>query len=453
LRSFWPERRFLSGSDLQVQNKSEAKEGAALSPPLSSTLKLAGATVAGVIAGRNLPDALASALGSANIAARPAVMDLAYGVLRHLGRYRFFLRQLLTRGDADAAVTGILLAALHALHARPGAEHTVVDQAVVAVSAVKHGAAKGLVNAVLRNYLRRREALAQAAEADESALYNYPAWWIARVRAAYPDFWQAMLEAGNQHPPMSLRVNRRKSNVEGYLALLQQHGLSARALGGDALMLDQPVSIERLPGFDAGLVSVQDYGAQLAAPALDAADGMRVLDACAAPGGKTGHLLELADVELTAVDIDEARLKRVRDNLHRLGLTAKFAAADCADIGQAAGWWDGRPFDRILLDAPCSASGVARRHPDAKWLRRDQDVAAFVATQSRILDALWRMLGRGGKLLYATCSVFPEENAERIAAFLEMHRDASLIHHPNNGQLQPEGDHDGFYHALLGKAR
>jgi 16S rRNA (cytosine967-C5)-methyltransferase len=438
---------------LQVQNKDEVKEGAALSPPLSSTLKFAGSAVSGVISGRNLPDSLAAALVSAPPGARPAAMDLAYGTLRHLARYRFFLQQLLTRDDTDTDVTGILLVALHALHAKPGAEHTVVDQAVTAVSPIKHGAAKGLVNAVLRNYLRRREALAQAAEMDESARYNYPAWWIARARAAYPDSWQAMLEAGNRHPPMTLRVNRRRGSITGYQALLQEHGMSARVLGGDALMLDKPVPIERLPGFDAGLVSVQDYGAQLAAPGLDVADGMRVLDACAAPGGKAGHLLELADIELTAIDIDETRLKRVRDNLRRLGLKGKFVAADCADTDQVASWWDGQPFDRILLDAPCSASGVTRRHPDAKWLRRESDLAGLVATQSRILDALWRMLGRGGKLLYATCSVFPEENADRVAAFLEMHRDASLIHHPNNGQLQPEGDHDGFYYALLGKAR
>ncbi len=410
---------------------------------------LAGATVAGVIAGHNLPDALAEALAAAPSGARPATMDLAYGTLRRLARYRFFLQALLTRGDADADVTGILLCALHALHAKPGQAHTVVDQAVIAVSGFRNGRAKGLVNAVLRNYLRREPALAASAELDDAAKYNHPAWWVARMREAYPQDWQAILDAGNQHPPMTLRVNRRRGSGDAYLALLAEQGMAARKLGDYALMLEQPVPIERLPGFAAGLVSVQDFGAQLAAPALDAADGMRVLDACAAPGGKSGHLLELADLDLTAIDIDAGRLARVRDNLGRLGQHAKLVTGDCAE----SAWWDGVPYDRILLDAPCSASGVSRRHPDAKWLRRESDIAEFRQTQSRILDALWRMLGRGGKLLYATCSVFPEENTDRIAALLETHRDARLIHYPNSGQLLPNRDHDGFFYALLGKER
>jgi 16S rRNA (cytosine967-C5)-methyltransferase len=380
-------------------------------------------------------------------------MDQAYGTVRFLERYRFLLRQLLTKGEADPDVTGVLLAALHALSTKPGAAHTVVNQAVEAVSGIRKGAAKGFCNAVLRNYLRRREQLDAEAARDEPACYNYPAWWIARMRAAYPDTWQDALIAGNQHPPMSLRVNRRHGDAANYVVQLQQHGMAARVLGEYALMLEQPVPVERLPGFASGRVSVQDFGAQRAAPALQVENGMRVLDACAAPGGKAGHLLELADIDLTAVDIDPARLQRVGDNLRRLGLDARLVAADCADFEAAAEWWDGQPFDRILLDAPCSASGVVRRHPDAKWLRRESDIASFARLQSRILDTLWRMLGRGGKLLYATCSVFPEENAERIAAFLELHRDARLIQHSNNGQLLPEGDHDGFFYALLHKER
>jgi 16S rRNA (cytosine967-C5)-methyltransferase len=225
--------------------------------------------------------------------------------------------------------------------------------------------------------------------------------------------------------------------------------MPARALGDSGVMLEQPLPVDRLPGFIEGLVSVQDAGAQVAALMLDAQDGMRVLDACAAPGGKTGHLLELAGLDLTAIDIDAARLAKVRANLDRLGLSAKLMVGDCGDADGA--WWDGQPFDRILLDAPCSASGVVRRHPDGKWLRRESDLAEFASTQSRILDTLWRMLGRDGKLLYATCSVFPEENTGRIAAFLDTHRDARLIPHSNDAQLLPNRDHDGFFYALLAR--
>jgi 16S rRNA (cytosine967-C5)-methyltransferase len=418
-----------------------------LSPLLSQVLVFAGGAIAGVIAGRSLNQAFAAVPA----AARPAAMDLAYGAVRFLARYRFFLSRLLTRADTDAEVMGVLLAALHALYSRPLAPHMVVDQAVDAAAGIGRGAAKGMVNAVLRNFLRQRAALEAAADAIESARYSYPAWWIAHLKAAYPDAWQAILVSGNEHPPMSLRVNRRRDSVTACLARLAAAGMPARAIEDCGVMLEQPVPVERLPGFAEGLLSVQDLGAQVAAPLLDVLDGMRVLDACAAPGGKTGHLLELADLELTAIDLDAARLSRVRANLDRLGLRAKLMVGDCGDSDAA--WWDGQAFDRILLDAPCSASGVVRRHPDGKWLRRETDLAGFAAAQSRILDTLWRMLGRDGKLLYATCSVFPEENTGRIAAFLDTHRDARLIPDPysNDAQLLPNRDHDGFFYALLAR--
>jgi 16S rRNA (cytosine967-C5)-methyltransferase len=409
----------------------------------------AGGAICAVMAGRSLTDVLANVPATL----RPATMDLAYGATRHLARYRFFLDHLLTRPDTDAEILGLLLAALHALHARPQEAHTVVDQAVTAAASMKHGAAKGLVNAVLRNFLRRGAALDKAADQDPVTRYSYPSWWISRLQRAYPDASESILSAGNEHPPMSLRVNRRRGSAAGYLEQLRGAGIAGRLSGATGITLDTPANVERLPGFAEGLVSVQDAGAQFAAPMLDARDGMRVLDACAAPGGKTGHLLELANVDITAIDIDATRLAKVRANLARLHLKGELFCADVADEKTAPQWWNGKPFDRILLDAPCSASGVVRRHPDSKWLRRESDIEGFASKQSAMLEALWRMLARGGKLLYATCSVFPEENAERIAGFLEAHRDASLLHPANDGQLLPDSDHDGFFYALLCRQR
>ncbi|HXF66276.1 MAG TPA: 16S rRNA (cytosine(967)-C(5))-methyltransferase RsmB, partial [Burkholderiales bacterium] len=249
---------------------------------------------------------------------------------------------------------------------------------------------------------------------------------------------------------------RRRTSPEAYLELLASRGIAAAPHGASAVVLASPLPVERIPGFAEGLVSVQDLAAQLAAPLLDLADGQRVLDACAAPGGKSAHILELARVELVALDADARRLERVRENLTRLGLEARIVVGDACDPAQ---WWDGGLFDRILLDAPCTASGVARRHPDVKWLRRESDIAQFAERQGRMLDALWRLLRGGGKLLYATCSVFREENTEQVERFLERHRDATRLALPavdNDpelpaGQLLPDEGHDGFFYALLGK--
>ena len=273
----------------------------------------------------------------------------------------------------------------------------------------------------------------------------------------YPGSYARTLEAGNQHPPLALRVNRRRGTCAGYLDLLARHGIEGEAHGAAAVILRKALPVERIPGLLEGLVSVQDPAAQLAAPLLDLVDGMRVLDACAAPGGKSAHILELADVALTALDRDPARLERVNSNLARLGLTARVV---CGDACEPARWWDGAPYQRILLDAPCSASGIARRRPDVKWLRRATDIAQFAHEQARMLDALWQLLASGGKLLYATCSVFQEENREQVARFLERHRDAARLALPavdNDaelpaGQLLPDERHDGFFYALLQKS-
>jgi 16S rRNA (cytosine967-C5)-methyltransferase len=250
-----------------------------------------------------------------------------------------------------------------------------------------------------------------------------------------------------------LRINRQHGTTMDYLLLLEQHGIAARHVAPDALQLDKPVSVDKLPGFFTGVVSVQDAGAQYAAKLLDSRDGMRVLDACAAPGGKTTHILECAKVDVVALDKDAKRLQRVAENLQRLGLHARLLAGDAA---QPETWWDGKPFERILADVPCSASGVVRRHPDIKWLRRRADIAAFAVQQLSILQSLWRLLAQNGKLLYATCSVFQQENEQVITAFLVQHPDARRLEVslPENvqGQLVPNEQHDGFFYALLHKA-
>jgi 16S rRNA (cytosine967-C5)-methyltransferase len=347
-------------------------------------------------------------------------------------------------------VVCLLLAALYQLEYGKASHYAVVDHAVKAAAQLKKPWAKGLVNAVLRNFLRRREQLLEEIADDEVARYSYPQWWIDKLRQQYPAEWLTMLEAGNQRPPMTLRVNRGQGSAADYLARLAEDDIAARSLGESAVMLDQPLAVEKLPGFADGMVSVQDYGAQFAAPLLDVRDGMRVLDACCAPGGKTGHILENSQVEMTALDGDAGRLERTRSNLQRLGLSARLVVGDAAD---PFGWWDGRPFDRILADVPCSASGIVRRHVDIKWLRREQDLQAFSLQQAAILRGLWPLLAIGGKLLYATCSVFIEENQYQIDAFLRERMDARQLPLPGleSGQLLPCGEHDGFFYALLEK--
>lgn len=419
------------------------------SAPLAAALLGAAELLATVIAGRNLDVALAASplLG----VTRAAAMDLAYAALRAGGRGDFMLSRLITKPLAEPLVRGLLLAALTRLEQRPAEAHTTVDQAVTAATELANGRFKALVNAVLRNFLRQRETLLAQAAADPVAHWQHPAWWIARLQRDHPHHWQAILAGGNTHPPLTLRVNRRRTTSAGFLAHLEVDGIAARTLDEFTVLLDKPVPIERIPGFREGWCSVQDAGAQRAAQLLDVHDGLRVLDVCAAPGGKSAHLLELADLDLVALDIDANRALRITDNLTRLGLaaTVKVGAGETPRT-----WWDGRPFDRILADVPCSASGVVRRHPDAKWLRRADDIARFARTQRQIIDAVWRTLAPGGKMLYATCSLFAEENEKQVAAFVGRHADAMRLPLANDSfdlHLLPNADHDGFYYALLQK--
>jgi len=407
-----------------------------------------------VLEGRNLNQALAEHLRrhpALDAQQRAILQDLSYGALRWRGRLDAVLDQLLTKPLKDVRLRCLLLVALYQLEYGKSAHHAVVDHAVRAVR--RHNpAASGLVNAVLRNFLRRRAELLAQADRDDASRLSYPQWWLDELRAQYGRDAEAILAAGNQHPPMALRVNRRKGDAAAYLARLEEAGIPARLAGAEAVLLERPVPVDRLPGFFDGDASVQDVGAQQAAPLLDARDGMRVLDACAAPGGKAAHLLELADVELTALDADATRLTRVDENLRRLGLTATLKVGDAA---RPEDWWDGQPYDRILADVPCSASGVVRRHPDIKWLRRHEDIAGFAAQQAAILEALWRVLAVDGKLLYATCSVFGQENGQVVDAFLKRHPEAERMpagdDRAESGQLLPDGQHDGFFYALLRK--
>lgn len=398
---------------------------------------------AAVFAGRSLADGL---LGAVDAVARPAVQDLVYGSLRRFGRGDFILARLLTRPLDAPEVRALLLVALYRLETRPDAVHTVVDQAVAAAGEMLAGRFKGLVNGVLRTFLRRQSELLEQLAGDPLAANQHPDWWLRHLQTAYPAAWQQIVDAGNAPPPMALRVNLRRCARDEYRARLAGAGIATTPFGEAGLVLAKPLPVEHLPGFAAGLVSVQDPGAQRAAILLDPVPGSRVLDACAAPGGKAAHLLERSDIELLALDLKPSRCRRVAENLARLGLRAEARSADCARL---ASWWDGRPFDAVLADVPCTASGVVRRNPDAKWLRRESDIASFAASQGRILAALWQVVRPGGKLLYATCSVFPEENTQQVARFMATRPDARRDYEE---QILPTADHDGFYYCRLEKA-
>jgi 16S rRNA (cytosine967-C5)-methyltransferase len=450
------------------QRRPAGTAGANVSPPPLWRLLQA---AAGVVAAVRDGVSATAAMGRVDAGLRPGAQALAFHALRQLGRAQA-LRHLLVRRAPPAAADALLCTAL-ALSWReteaPYEVFTLVDQSV---EAAKRGSATrgqaNFINACLRRFLRERDALVAATEQDPVAHWNHPSWWVARLQQDHPRQWQQILQANNTQPPMTLRVNARKTAVAPYLARLQRAGMGATPIGEHGVVLDQPLPVHEIPGFDTGEVSVQDAGAQLAAPLLLQTLGrsgvpvqapLRILDACAAPGGKTAHLLELADAEVTALDIDPARCERIDDTLRRLGLRARVLAADAAQPSQ---WWDGRLFDGILLDAPCTASGIVRRHPDVRWLRRESDIAQLAALQARLLAALWALLRPGGCLLYCTCSVFRAEGEAQVQTFVAHNTGAVLRPapghlvpqtgaKPNGVQDNPEGDHDGFFYASLEK--
>ncbi|MGA8004992.1 MAG: 16S rRNA (cytosine(967)-C(5))-methyltransferase RsmB [Burkholderiales bacterium] len=416
---------------------------------LARSMAQAARIIAGVAAGRSLSTELERAAEEQD-ASRASLLDLTHGTLRRYGRVQTLSRILSKRGGTEPLVEALLWCAFYALDSGRYAEYTIVDQAVRACVMIGQHPAKGFVNGVLRALLRDRAAVEAQLATDPEAYWQHPAWWISAVRRAHPDAWQEVLMAGNTHPPMCLRVNLRRNSVPDYQLRLQSVGIAARRVDDCALLLAKPVPVSRLPGFAQGDASVQDAGAQRAATYLELAVGQRVLDACAAPGGKSGHMLEMEDIALTALDADGARCLLIERNLARLGLAARVQTADCTRLET---WWDHSPFDRILADVPCSSSGVVRRHPDIKWLRRALDLGAFSTRQGRILDALWPALAPGGKLLYVTCSVFSEENDAVVESFAARTLDSLRLPLPHGAPstLLPGPEHDGFYFALLAK--
>ncbi|MBT9513034.1 MAG: 16S rRNA (cytosine(967)-C(5))-methyltransferase RsmB [Acidovorax sp.] len=415
-----------------------------------------------------------AALAAVDSGLRPGVQSLLFQVLRQLGRAEALRRQLAARTPPPAA-DALLCTALALCwdpQDAPYEPFTLVNQAV---EAAKHSPAAraqaSFINGCLRRFLRERDALVAATDNDPVARWNHPAWWIQRLRKEHPQHWEQILRANNAHAPMTLRVNQQKCTLARYQKALNAINLEAFPAGAMGLVLQHPVPVPSLPGFAEGWASVQDAAAQMAAPllleGLDLTQPLRVLDACAAPGGKTAHLLEMAGaaaLQVTALEIDAIRSARIGDTLQRLGLSAQVLVANAA---RPQDWWqahcDGALFDAILLDAPCTASGIVRRHPDVRWLRRETDIAQLASEQAALLKALWPLLRPGGRLLYCTCSVFRAEGDTQVQTFLAHNTDAQLL--PSPGHLIPgnadkggavpdnlNGDHDGFFYALLQKS-
>ena len=441
--------------------------------PLALWRQLVG--VAGALSAIRGGQSGTAALATVDAALRPGVQALLFQVLRQAGRAEALRRRLATRTPPPAA-DALLCTALALCWDPDNAPYepfTLVNQVVEAAKrSASTQAQASFINGCLRRFLRERDALVAQTDDDVLARWNHPQWWVQRLRKDHPGQWEQILQANNRHAPMALRVNAQKSTVPLYLKALCAINLEASSAGEQGVVLQHPVPVQRLPGFEQGWVSVQDTAAQLAAPlllrGLDLTQPLRVLDACAAPGGKTAHLLELAPpgapLQVTALEIDERRSVRIGETLERLGLQAQVLVADAA---RPQDWWQqhcgGALFDAILLDAPCTASGIVRRHPDVRWLRRETDIAQLAALQARLLAALWPLVRPGGRLLYCTCSVFRAEGDAQVQAFLAHNTDAQLL--PSPGHLipgnadkggavpdNPAGDHDGFFYALFQKA-
>jgi 16S rRNA (cytosine967-C5)-methyltransferase len=443
------------------------------SPPLAEALRYAAFAWQQFRDGAQLGRALelaAAQPGARHPRTLAAAQDIAYTATRHRALLDALIAQLAAKQPA-APIAALLAMALSQLIAGRHPAYAVVDQAVTAARANRRtGAAAGFINATLRTFQRGATELLTQLRRDDVVRYNAPRWWIDRLQEQYPDRWRALLDAQSEPPPLVVRVNERRVATATYLARLAETQVGAMRVGAHAVWLRQPLPVESIPGFLAGEVSVQDAGSQLAVQWLDVQPGQRVLDACAAPGGKTGFLAEGAAAHIDAIELDPQRAARIESNLARLGFAGTRVQVRVADAARPATWRTSMNYERILLDAPCSASGIVRRHPDIPWLRRPADVAQLATIQARLLHALWPLLAPTGRLLYVVCSLFNEEAGEQAARFLERHEDARAVALPGHGggavQLLPTplahaapwsggtstpSLHDGFFYALFEK--
>ena len=404
---------------------------------------------------------LSSALPSAQQSIKPRdhalLQEICYGALRYLPRLESISGKLMDKPlkGKQRVFHHLILVGIYQLSFMRIPAHAAVGETVEATKVLKGPRLRGLINAVLRNFQRNKEELDQFSVSHNAGLYAHPSWLLKLLEQSYPEQWQNIVESNNRKAPMWLRVNRQHHSRDEYLALLQEQSIDGEThdTAQDAIKLTSPCDVSNLPGFEQGWVSVQDAAAQLAVEHLKPQAGELILDCCAAPGGKTAHILErIENVNVVALDCDETRLKRVRENLDRLNLTAQVI---CGDARNPQDWWNGEKFDRILLDAPCSALGVIRRHPDIKWLRRADDISALASLQSEIMDAMWTQLKAGGVMVYATCSISPQENIEQVKAFLARTTDATLtgsdLSNPDQQIIPGEEDMDGFYYAVIEK--
>ncbi|MBD1559175.1 16S rRNA (cytosine(967)-C(5))-methyltransferase RsmB [Vibrio sp. S9_S30] len=407
--------------------------------------------------GQSLSTALPAAQQNIRPRDHALLQEICYGALRYLPRLETIANHLMDKPlkGKQRVFHHLILVGIYQLSFMRIPAHAAVGETVEGTKALKGPRLRGLINAVLRNYQRNQEELDHVAVSHNAGKYGHPSWLLNLLQTAYPDQWEAIVEANNQKAPMWLRVNHQHHSRDEYLELLKKDNIdsSVHSEALDAIKLDAPTDVHSLPGFEHGWVSVQDAAAQLSLNYLKPKDGELILDCCAAPGGKTAHILERTqNSNVVAIDCDEHRLKRVHENLKRLNLQAKVI---CGDARNPKEWWQGEQFDRILLDAPCSATGVIRRHPDIKWLRRADDIDALAKLQSEILDAMWQQLKPGGTLVYATCSITPQENRDQVSQFLSRTPDATLdgsdIDNPGRQILPGEDDMDGFYYAVLKK--
>jgi len=382
------------------------------------------------------------------------IKALTYGSVRFLGKSRFIIKQLVKNKIENRLVECLLHIALYQLSQEKFNNFTIVNQAVDAAKKINFRKSN-FVNAILRNYLRSKDDLQKLLNEDPASKYSYQNWWINKVKDEFKNDWKKILEIGNQHPPLTLRVNIRKVNIESYSETLMRNGLEHEVISNKGVIIKHPLNINNIPGFLEGHVSIQDYGAQIATELMGIKKGQKILDACAAPGGKTCNILESEDVDITALEIDKIRAEKINENLKRLELNANVIHGSLS-INNL--WWDGEHFDRILLDVPCSASGIVRRHVDIKWLRQMNDLKKFSEIQYLLLKSAWPLLNSGGKLLYVTCSIFSKENRDVIERFKQDFMDVKEIDliYPNNikhikNQLIPSENHDGLFYALLKK--